>query len=99
MTPLGIKFSIFVISMENKNNIRGIKPLILEKRRKKSAKHYYFDCGYFEQGLDEEDLERLLQHHLKIVSVSLNFSSIYLAYFVLVCVCMYLSMLVLIFHR
>jgi hypothetical protein len=51
------------------------------------------------KGLDEEDLERLLQHHLNIVSVSLKFSSIYLAYFLLVCVYMYLSMLVLIFHR
>jgi hypothetical protein len=44
-------------------------------RRKKSAKHCYFDCGSFEQGLDEEDLERLLQHHLKIVSFFLKFSS------------------------
>jgi hypothetical protein len=33
------------------------------------------------KGLDEEDLERMLQHHLKIVSVFLKFSSIYLAYF------------------
>ena len=49
------------------------------------------------KGLDKEDLERLLQHHLKIASVSLKFSSIYLAYFLLVCVYMYLSMLVLIF--
>ena len=31
-----------------------------EQERKKSAKHCYFDCGSFEQGLDEEDLERLL---------------------------------------
>ena len=49
------------------------------------------------KGLDEEDLERMLQHHLKVVSIFLNFSSIYLAYFLLVCVYMYLSMLVLIF--
>jgi hypothetical protein len=67
------------------------------KKRKKSAKHCYFDCGYFEQVLDEEDLERLLQHHLKIVSFFLKFSLIYLAYFLQVCVCMCLSMLVLIF--
>jgi hypothetical protein len=45
------------------------------KRRRKSLKHCYFDCGYFEQGLDEKDLERLLQHHLKIVSFLLNLSS------------------------
>jgi hypothetical protein len=68
-----------------------------EQKRKKSAKHCYFDCGSFKQGLDEEDLERLLQHHLKIVSFLLKFSLIYLAYFLLVCVYMCLSMLVLIF--
>ena len=49
------------------------------------------------KGLDEEDLERLLQHHLKIVSFLLKFSLIYLAYFLIVCVYMYLSMLVLVF--
>jgi hypothetical protein len=68
-----------------------------EQGRKKSTKHCYSDCGYFEQGLDEEDLERLLQCHLKIVSFLLKFSLIHLAYFLLVCVYMYLSMLVLIF--
>jgi hypothetical protein len=51
------------------------------KREEKSIKHCYFDCGSFEQGLDEEDLERLLQHHLKIVSFPLKFSLIYLEYF------------------
>ena len=40
-----------------------------------STKHCYFDHGSFEKGLDEEDLERLLQHHLKIVSFFLKFSS------------------------
>jgi hypothetical protein len=44
-------------------------------KQKKSAKHCYFDCGSFEQGLDEEDLERLLQHHLNIVIFFLKFSS------------------------
>ena len=38
------------------------------EKEEKSTKHCYFDCGSFEQGLDEEDLERLLQHHLNIVS-------------------------------
>jgi hypothetical protein len=70
---------------------------MVNKGGKNQAKHCYFDCGSFEQGLDEEDLERLLQHHLKIVSFLLKFSLIYLAYFLLVCVYMYLSMLVLIF--
>jgi hypothetical protein len=46
-----------------------------EKIRRKSTKNCYFDCGSFEQGLDEEVLERLLQHHLKIVSFLLNFAS------------------------
>jgi hypothetical protein len=68
-----------------------------EQKRKKSTKHCYSDCGSFEQGLHEEDLERLLQHNLKIVSFLLKFSLIYLAYVLLVCVYMYLSMLVLIF--
>jgi hypothetical protein len=68
-----------------------------EQGRKKSAKHCYSDRGSFEQGLDKEGLERLLQHHMKIVSFLLNFSLIYLAYFLLVCVYMYLSMLVSIF--
>jgi hypothetical protein len=45
------------------------------ERRRKQAKHCYFDCGSFEQGMDEEDLERLLQHHLKIVIFLLKFSS------------------------
>jgi hypothetical protein len=45
------------------------------KRRIKSSKHFYFDCGYFEQGLDKEDLERLLQYHMKIVSFLLKLSS------------------------
>jgi hypothetical protein len=67
------------------------------KNRRKSTKHCYFDCGSFEQGLDEEDLERLLRHHLKIVSFLLKLSLIYLAYFLQVCVYMCLSMLVLIF--
>ena len=49
------------------------------------------------KGLEKEDLERLFQHHLKIVSFLLKFLLIYLAYFLLVCVYMYLSMLVLIF--
>jgi hypothetical protein len=43
------------------------------KRRRKSTKHCYFDCGSLEKGLDEEDLERSLQHHLKIVSFLLEF--------------------------
>jgi hypothetical protein len=38
-----------------------------EQKRKKSVNHFYFDCGSFEEGLDEEDLERLLQNHLNIV--------------------------------
>jgi hypothetical protein len=62
-----------------------------EQREKKSAKHCYFDCGSFEKGLDEEDLERLLQHHLKIVSFPLKFSLIYLAYFIQVGVYICLS--------
>ena len=70
---------------------------MVNKRRKKSAKHCYFDCGSFEQGLDEEDLERLLQHHLKILIFFLRFSLIYLAYFLQVCVYMCLSMVLLIF--
>jgi hypothetical protein len=41
------------------------------QKEEKSKKHCYFDCGSFEQGLDEEDLERLQQHHLKIVSFPL----------------------------
>jgi hypothetical protein len=39
-----------------------------EQGRKKSTNHCYYDRGYFEQELDEEDLERLLQYHLKIVN-------------------------------
>ena len=72
---------------------------MVNKEEKLSAKHCYFDHGYFEPGFDKEDLGRLLQHHLNIVSVYLKFSSIYLAYFLLICVYMYLSMLVFIFHR
>jgi hypothetical protein len=53
---------------------------------RKSTKHCYFDCGSFKQGLDEEDLEKLLQHHLKIVSFLLKFSLIYWAYFLQVCI-------------
>jgi hypothetical protein len=34
-------------------------------KEEKSTKHCYFDCVSFEQGLDEEDLERLLQHYCK----------------------------------
>jgi hypothetical protein len=45
-----------------------------EQERKKSSKHCYSDCGSFEKGLDKEDLERLLQHHLNIVSFFLKFS-------------------------
>ena len=70
---------------------------MVNKGGKKSKTHCYSDCGSFEQGLDEEDLERLLQHHLKIVSFLLKFSLIYLAYFIFVCVYMCLFMLVLIF--
>jgi hypothetical protein len=55
------------------------------KMMRKSTKHCYFDCGYFEQGLDKDDLERLLQHHLKIVSFLLSSHLIYLAYFLQVC--------------
>ena len=44
------------------------------KMRRKSKNHCYFGCGSFEQGMDEEDLERLLQHHLKIVSLLLKLS-------------------------
>jgi hypothetical protein len=36
-----------------------------------------FDLGSIVQGLDKEDLERLLQLHLQIVSVFLIFSIIY----------------------
>jgi hypothetical protein len=61
------------------------------KKREKSTKHCYFDCGYFEQGLDEEDLERLMKHHLKIVSFPFKFSLIYLVYFLQVCVYMCVS--------
>ena len=43
-----------------------------EQERKKPTKHCYFDCGSFEQRLDEEDLEKLLQHHRKIVSFLLS---------------------------
>ena len=39
-----------------------------EQEGGKSVKHCYSNRGSFEQGLDEEDLERLMQHHLKIVS-------------------------------
>ena len=39
-----------------------------EQGRKKLAKQFYFDHGSFKKGLDEEDLERLLQNHMKIVS-------------------------------
>jgi hypothetical protein len=36
-----------------------------------------YDLGSIVQGMDEEDLERLLQLHLQIVSVFLMFSLIY----------------------
>jgi hypothetical protein len=67
------------------------------EREEKSKKHCYFDCGSFEQGLDEEDSGRLLQHHMRIVSFLLNLSLMYLAYFLHVCVYMFLSMVVLIY--
>jgi hypothetical protein len=68
-----------------------------EQERRISTKHCYFDYGSFEQGLEEEELETLLQHHLKIVSLLLNFSLIYLVYFLQLCVYMCFSMLVSIF--
>jgi hypothetical protein len=66
-------------------------------QEEKSIKHCYFDCGYFEQGLDKEDLERLLQHHLKVVSFLFKFSLIYLDHFLLVHVYIHFSMFFLIF--
>ena len=68
-----------------------------EQKGKKSTKHCYSYCGCFEQELDKEDLKRLPQHHLKIVSFLLKFSLIYLAYFLLVCVYMCSYVLFLIF--
>ena len=69
---------------------------MVNKGEEKSTKHCYFYGGYFELELDEEDLERLLQHHLNIISFLSKFSLIYLAYFLQVYVCMCLSMVVLI---
>jgi hypothetical protein len=68
-----------------------------EQDRKKPTKHCYFDCGSFEKGLYEEDLERFLQHHLKIVSFLSKFSLIHLSRVLIVCVYICLSILVLIF--
>ena len=40
-----------------------------------------YDLRIIVQGMDEEELERLLQLHLQIVSISLKFSSILLGLF------------------
>ena len=59
--------------MENKGHIRGIKLLILGG----SFGYQTYDLGSIVQGLDDEELERLLQLHLHIVSVFLMLSLIY----------------------
>jgi hypothetical protein len=41
------------------------------KRGEKSVKHHHFDLDSFMQGLDEESLERLLQHQSWSVSIFL----------------------------
>ena len=57
-----------------------------------SEKDFGYDFGSIMQGMDEEDLERLLQLHLQIVSVFLMFSLIYVwpisFNFVYYCICL-----------
>jgi hypothetical protein len=61
-----------------RDEIRGIKPMILNGER---FGYQTYGLGNFVQGLNAENLERLLQVHLQIVSVFLMFSSILLGLF------------------
>jgi hypothetical protein len=57
-------------------------------RKEAKLKYQTYGLGSFVQGLDKEDLERLLRLHLRFVSISFEFLLIYmcLACFIKFCV-------------
>jgi hypothetical protein len=50
--------------------------LVVNKRGRNQQRIFILIMDLSSKGLDEEELERLLQHHMKVVSVILKFSSI-----------------------
>jgi len=59
---------------------------MVNKEKNNQQKYFHSDRGYFEQGVGPGGLGEVVATPSMIVSFSLKFSSIYLAYSILVCV-------------